>query len=135
MIRKATMWDMAHIEDMGRKFHAASGQPHGFNAQATMEFVGGMIESPSAIVLVSNDGFIGGTLSPAYCDPDWIMAVELFWWAGGSGLKLLKAFEEWAIKIGANEVRMTSLISLDRAGKILTRKGYQAAEISYTRII
>ena len=135
MIREATLNDIEQLEPMGRKFHSASGQPHAFNAAASAEFVSRMIESPDAVVFMTDDGFVGGQLVPAYCDPDWIMAVELFWWASGSGLKLLKAFEDWAIYKNANEVRMTSLITLKRAEKILNRKGYHAAEISYTRVI
>jgi len=109
--------------------------PCGYDPEAIGQLLNGLIASDSACVLIEADGCVGGLLSPAYCDPKWVMAVELFWWAGGSGLRLLRGFEEWAIAAGAQEVRMTSLAALDRADRLLKRKGYAPCEISYTKVI
>lgn len=107
----------------------------GFDPVALAAFLSGMIESDRAAVLISDAGTIGGVLGPAYCDPKWIMAVELFWWADRGGLGLLRAFEAWAGASGAQEVRMTSLASLPRADAVLKHKGYSPSEISYQKVM
>lgn len=132
-MRFATLDDMPRLLAWGEEFHKASGMPCRFDPDAVEAFLAGLIENGA--VIVSDTGMIGGLLSPAYCDPEWIMAVELFWWAEKDGLALLRAFEEWAAENGANEVRMTSLAALPRADGILRRKGYAAAEISYRKVI
>lgn len=121
---------------MGRKFHEASGQPCPFDPDGLAEFVSGMIDSPQAAIFLTEAGMIGGVLAPAYCSPGWSMAVELFWWSEDrQGLRLLRAFEEWAHESGAQEVRMTTLHSLPSAARILSRRGYGATEISYSKVI
>lgn len=107
----------------------------GFDEVAVTGLLRCMIQNDAAAVLVSDAGAIGGMLSPAYCDPSWTMAVELFWWAEKDGLQLLRAFEDWAQEIGAKEVRMTSLASLPRADLILRRKGFSPTEISYQKVL
>lgn len=132
-MRKATAADIPRLIEMGRKFHAQSQLPFGFDPVAVENLLTAL--AINGAVIVSDHGAIGGVLNPAYCDPRWIMAVELFWWAEKDGLSLLRAFEEWAAEMGANEVRMTSLASLPRADAILRRKGYAATEISYSKVI
>ena len=135
MIRQATHDDTPAIIAMGRKFHAQSGQPMAFDDAAAGALVSGLIDSDRGAIFISDGGMIGGALSPAYCDPAWIMAVELFWWAERDGLALLKAFEEWAADMGAKEVRMTTLAALPRAASIMKRRGYAASEISHSKVI
>lgn len=133
MIRPASLDDIPSLLAMGREFHAASGLPFSFDEAAMGRVLAGLIGSDQAVVLMTDRGVIGGALNPAYCDPSWIMAVELFWWAKGDGLALLRAFEDWAKEAGASEVRMTSIYDLPRADAILRRKGYRPLEISYGR--
>lgn len=135
MIRPATPADIPGLLAFGVKFHAASQMPMQFDQSAMGDVLAGMIESDRAAVLMTDAGVIGGILSPAYCDPAWVMAVELFWWAERDGLALLRAFEDWAQQAGAQEVRMTSLASLPRADAILKRKGYAPIEISYQKVM
>ena len=132
-MRQATEDDIQRLIEMGRKFHAQSGLPFGFDDAA----VGALLSALTGggVIIMTDSGAIGGVMNPAYCDPSWRMAVELFWWAEKDGLALLRAFEEWAAERGASEVRMTSLASLPRADTILRRKGYAATEISYSKVI
>lgn len=131
----ATMADIPRLVDMGRRFHAQSRMPFGFDPQAVETFLAGMIASDAGTIICGDHGAIGGMLAPAYCDPRWTMAVELFWWAERGGLALLRAFAEWAAAKGAQEVRMTSLAALPRADAVLRRKGYAPTEISYQKVI
>ena len=135
MIRPATLADIHRLVGWAQKFHAISGMAAPFDAEAVPGMLARMIESQDAVVLTSEHGAIGGVLIPAYCAPSWIIAVELFWWAEKDGLRLLRAFEEWAAQKGAQEVRMTSLSAQPRATEILSRRGYAAAEISHSKVI
>jgi hypothetical protein len=134
-MRQATSDDIPRIVDMCREFHAASGLPMEFDPAGMASFAARMIESPDMVIIVSDDGLIGGLLMPAYCAPNWKIAGELFWWAKGSGLQLLSAFEQWGRDNGANEVRMTTLSALQRADAILLARGYANVETSYTKVI
>ena len=135
MIRRATAADLDRLTEWGARFHAASGMAAPYDAQATRGFVAGLIDSPQAVVLVHDAGMIGGVLSPAYCAPGWLIAVELFWWAERDGMALLRAFEAWAQDAGADEIRMTTLAALPRAAKLMARGGYAPAETSYSKVI
>lgn len=136
MIREATYADLNRLIVMGEKFHQKSDMVAPFRDEDTANFLIGLIDSPQGVVLVSDEGMIGGQLVPAYCAHDWTMAVELFWWAeDGNGRQLLNAFEEWAQASGADEVRMTTLPHLVAAEKIMNRRGYDAKEISYSRLV
>lgn len=117
---------------MGRRFFTASGLPGDFDPAAfgamldRIDADGGLFTSPR--------GMIGGVISPAWCAPNWLAAVELFWWAeDGQGLRLLRRFEAWARERGANEIRMTTLASMPSAERAL--RGYLRAETSWTRVI
>ena len=133
-VRSASPEDIPALLAMGREFHAESGMPFAFDTDAVAALLGNMIESSRAVVLMTERGAIGGLLQPAYCDPEWIYAVELFWWARGDGLALLRAFERWAQQAGAREVRMTSLAALPRADRLLRCVGYEPAEVSYSKV-
>lgn len=133
MIRQATAEDIPQLVEMGRAFHDHSGMPFAFNEVACERFITGLVAGGG--VFIGPNGMIGGTLAPAYADPGWLMAVEFSWWAKGNGLGLLAAFEKWAADMGAQEVRMTSLARLERAGRILELKGYEPVEISYRKVL
>lgn len=134
-MRPATPEDIPALLEMGRAFHAESGMPFSFDQDAVSGMLATMIEADGATVLMTDRGGIGGVLQPAYCDPKWTYAVELFWWARGDGLALLRAFERWAQQAGANEVRMTSLAALPRADRLIRRVGYEPAEVSYSKAV
>lgn len=117
---------------MGRRFHAATGHPSSFCADAFCEMLD-RVEAQGGL-FTSRRGMIGGIIAPMWCAPDWKAAVELFWWAeDGQGLRLLRRFEAWAKEKGANEVRMTTLAAMPDAEKAL--RGYERVETSWTRKI
>lgn len=123
--------DIEAVVEMAAQFHAESGQAGRFVPDAFRMFVGQMAET--GFVMRTERGFIGGVLAPSYCDPEWIMAVEFFWWArDGQGMHLLGAFEDWAKASGANEIRITTQETFKRAQAPLFRKGYKPMETSFT---
>lgn len=134
MIRPATESDIPALVAMGQKFSEAAGTP--FDKGDVAEFVSALIGSENGAVFVTDGGMIGGVLSPAYSCKSWLMAVELFWWAEDrQGIRLLKAFEEWAASRGASEIRMTTLAAIDGPQKIMARRGYAPIEISYQKVM
>lgn len=135
MVRRATVNDVLALLAMGKAFHAASKMPFSFNNDAMAAVLRNMLDSEKAVVLITDRGTIGGMLNHAYCDPTWVYAVEMFWWARGDGMALLRAFEEWAQNVGANEIRMTTLPVLPRADTLLRGDGYTPAEVSYAKVI
>jgi len=135
MVRPAALDDIPALLEMGKAFHAAALLPCAFDLDAMGVALRQMIETDGAAVLMTDRGVIGGAMNPAYCDPTWLYAVELFWWAQGDGLKLLRAFEDWAQQAGAKEIRMTSLATLPRADRLLRCVGYAPAEVSYSKVI
>jgi len=135
VIRQAQREDIPELVGWGSRFHAISGMAAPFDAAAVAALLGQLIDAEAGVILTSGRGAIGGVLSPAYCAPAWVMAVEMFWWAEADGLRLLRAFEDWGRENGANEIRMTSLAAQPRAAEILARRGYAPAEVSHTKVI
>lgn len=133
-MRPATADDMPALIEMGRKFHAAAALPWDYNAAASAASIQGMIDR--GCVLMTEAGAIGGIIAPAWSNPEWLYACELFWWAeDGRGRDLLRGFEDWARRAGASEVRMTSLEHLRAADVILRRSGYAVRELSYGKVM
>lgn len=122
------------LVEMGRRFHAASGQPCGFDP---VSFLSVMEEAERQGGLFRSErGFLAGILSRAWCDSTWIYAVELAWWSeDGHGLRLLRRFEDWARDAGAREIRMTTLNAIPRTGLALERRGYTASETSWLKVV
>lgn len=136
MIRAATIDDIPALVEMGREFHSMSGMACGFDSAAFSQMLKNMIVDDGAAVFRGEGGFIGGVVTPAYLDPSWKMAVELFWWSsGGEGVRLLTAFEDWSQLMAVDEIRMTTLASNPRPTTVIGRRGYDAAEISHMRVM
>lgn len=115
---------------MAQRFFAASGLKGEFDLEA-FDRMAGLCK-----VFRTERGFIMGMITPAWGAPKWLTAVEFAWWSeDGKGLHLLRQFERWAQEQGAHEVRMTTLAALPGAEKILRRKGYEPAEISWSRFL
>tara|TARA_Y100000310_G_scaffold333569_1_gene411383 strand:- start:323 stop:721 length:399 start_codon:yes stop_codon:yes gene_type:complete len=132
-MKLADIGDIPALVEMAERFHGASAMPFEFSAEKLTELFRGLIASGA--VFKTDKGFIAGTLAPAYAG-DWLVAIEMMWWAEDrQGLSLLRKFEEWAKEQGADEVRMTSLAQMPEAGTILSRRGYEAAEISHRKLI
>lgn len=134
MIRAATLEDVPRLVEMGRRFHEAKQHRYSFNPTDTAGFFVSLIESPAGVVLVADDGFLAGVLASAPSNNAWISAFEVFWWSEGrNGLRLMRAFEEWAASKGANEVKFSHPVNEPVVAKILERAGHTAAETIYEK--
>jgi len=125
--------DIPRCVEMGARFFRDSGQSGGFVADHFADTLASLIEQDRAALIVSDRGMIGGVLVPSFCNRDWLIAVELFWWAeDGQGLRLLRAFEDWAVP---HEIRITTQDANTRPDKALLRKGYARMETSFKRTL
>ncbi len=134
MIRQATVDDLELIGDLGAQFLAAS--PYAdvpLDIVAFSDFAGRMIEH--GVILLSDDGMLGGVLNPLYFNPSVVFAAELFWWAPKEGRALREAFEAWAREHGAMGVQFSG-ISNERAAtvtKLFQRAGYEPVELAFLK--
>jgi cell division protein FtsI/penicillin-binding protein 2 len=134
MIRRATEDDLYDLGVMAEKFHKRSGMPGTFDFETALNFGQQCIDNPSALVLRSNKGMILGAIMSPFYDPNWVMAVELIWYAeDASGIRLLKAFEYWAKENNADEVRLSSINHIgDAVDRYATKRGGVITERSYS---
>lgn len=137
MIREATLDDLDDLVRM-QKVCRASGALGKHDADAARNGLSNLITMPTATMLRSDYGMIGGFLMPQWDAPTWTMAVEMVWWAGdGQWLPLLRRFGEWAESSGAGEIRITTEVQSKsaRIGQALNRAGFDLREMSYRRVI
>ena len=129
MIRPASETDVMRIVDLVEDLRAAVDGLMPVSRPWTAAMVAGLIQSPDAIVLVSDGGFIAGSLQPTIINPARV-AMEHGWFARDrSGLRLLRAFEAWAAERGAVMVKM----STGAVGPDLGRLGYTMTEKTWVK--
>ena len=138
MIREASADDMPEIMAMLAHLQMASGALGKFDEDAARTAAVAMMEGETTVMFRSRRGLIAGFTMTAWDAPDWLMAVEMWWWAeDGHWIPLLRAFERWAREMGANEIRIsaTSGPGNDQIRRIFQRAGFKPSEICYRKVI
>lgn len=137
MIRAAHQDDIGALVEMGRSFHSmAPHRPMGdFDAYAVGMMLSFLIESPTALILKSDEGAIGGVIAPVYFNPAKKIMEEAFWWSLRGGRSLLSAFEKEASIMGADFITLSTLENektcvIDR---VVTRMGFRPIERRYLK--
>lgn len=118
--------------ELGRLFHEYSPYREFALDEAAFErFAVGLTEA--GVVLLSDDGMLGGVLNPLYFNPAIVVGAELFWWAGKTGRQLREAFEEWVREQGAAGVMFSGLTDEREPTirKVFARAGYQPGELAF----
>lgn len=119
------------------EFHYRSQLPYPIDDDSLIEGFAALLDSPDGVILTDGKGsFIGGAINPSWINKNVRIAQEYFWWAkDGNGLKLLEAFEDWALMRGADYVLMVNLPQLagERVEKIYQRRGYKPFERSFVK--
>lgn len=138
MIRPAEVSDIPRLLEMGRKFaEKAKLDDHvGYDPHSMVQTFEAMIDGDQFALFIGESGSIGGMIAPHPFNYEQKFVDELFWWSEGrEGLRLLKAFEDWAASQGAM-VRMTALeaVEPDRVGKLFERRGYAPLERSFIKV-
>lgn len=117
-MRPATVDDLPRLLEMGRKFHAQFPQRWAFNEEDTAATFLALIESQ--FVAIDDGGFIAGVCQKNPLNRGWIIAKEFLWWSeNGGGRRLAKAFRDWAVAQGADEIQWSHPHGNDRAARIL----------------
>lgn len=134
MIRRATLEDTQIATAFAREFHAESvhaGIP--VVPEVLEAWMAGLIEQGA--VFLSPRGIIGGLVSPIYFNPDYRVAVELFWWAPEEGRALREAFEGWAIEQGVNAIQFSGQRNerAETVEKLFRRAGYEPVETGFVK--
>lgn len=132
MIRKASHDDMAEVLRLSAEFLAIG--PYAWvplDLPAFEAFAGQLIERGA--IFLSDDGIIGGCLSPFYFNPSVAMVCELFWFARKEGRELREALEDWGREQGCAAVTCSGLAN-DREAtvrRLYERAGYTATEVAF----
>lgn len=134
MIREATYADLELIGELGAAFHAAC--PYAdipLDPEAFEDFAGKLIDG--GVILLSDEGMLGGLLHPMFFNPSAIFGAELFWWAPKEGRALREAFEDWAKSHGAMGVLFAGLANerSNTVTKLFERAGYAPTELAFAK--
>jgi GNAT superfamily N-acetyltransferase len=147
-IRNATEADVDTIVKMARHFIAFA--PHAAVAEYDDEDLANAARAcmqHGLLIVAEQDneiiGMLLGIVSGLWFAPRTLWASELAWWVepaargGTAGIRLVTAFQNWALKQGAKVVAMSSL-HLDhdtRVGNVLERMGFEQSEHTYIKRI
>lgn len=124
MIRYATTSDIGRIVEMAEREHARSlWADHPFDAAYTQDLARSLVEMFGATVLMSERGYLAGMVQPMGFSRA-LMAIEYaFYCEDGQGLALLRAFEQWAHRMGARYVVAHDYaVDDDRLANVLVRR-------------
>lgn len=144
MIRQLTVEEVGLCIEGGKTFFSEGKIPGGFTPEVFCRSWKSMITAGFGSIhgsFADNNqitGAIGAVVSP---NPNSgkLMGVELFWFVipqfRGHGIRLLKAYEAWAISKGATLLSMIHLTNLqpDRLKKLYENLGYHEIETNYLK--
>lgn len=147
-IRPATHDDIDALLAMGEKFFLFSrfAQFANFDRDTARASITALIGAEVGVCLVAVIdgevvGGIVGALAPLWFAPTCLSATEFAWWVseehrgGTAGIKLLRAFEQWAKNKGAAMVSMSDLVieGATPAGRLFEKLGYTVIERSHVK--
>jgi GNAT superfamily N-acetyltransferase len=147
-IRFATIEDAPALTVMAQKFVAYGAHWSAFRipAEEMQTNIESMLTAGTIKCLVAEVngeivGMIAFALVVAWFAPSVLLASELAWWveerARGTtvAIRLVRAYEKWAIDNGAKLIAMSSITvdANDSVGNMLSRIGYEASEITHVK--
>lgn len=145
MIRAATIDDLARASVVVAAFSADIGRP--FDTQRFVNFFRAVMGAGMGVLfLLEQDNVIQGVLG-GLATPDpyhgGMVASEMFWYVmdsargGAGGGRLYRAFEQWAIARGCEEIQMVHLSASmpERLEQFYKARGYSMIETRYSKIL
>lgn len=128
-VRLAVPADIPRIVPMVEALVEASGMPLAVDREWTAQSLLALIAGRNSAVWISDGGFLAGRVVRTLISPEPV-AVEDGWYATDrSGIRLLRAFEQWAGDMGATKIRL----STGQPGPDLARLGYRPVELAWVR--
>ncbi len=141
-VRLAKKEDIPKLCLLGKDFVNASGYSDiaKYDEDSTIKLFELLIKSET-LFTDGKHGMIGFLVAPLFFNLSELNATELFWWVdkekrGTSlGIRLLKAAEEHALKLGAKNFSMLSIEGLkeEKLDSLYTKLGYSLSERIYMR--
>ena len=127
-MRIATPDDVGEVVAMGAAFAERAGQQ--FVEADARDYVDHLLGR--GIVLIAEDGVLGGQMTTFPWARHVRIAAESFWWSTGrKGLTLFRGFEDWA---EAHDADLIAFSALDeRVGEFLKKRGYTLRETCWVR--
>lgn len=139
---RATPDDLETLVLLAKEFHALSPfKEYPFSPSGSRQHFLLMMRCPSSVIIMHNNGLIGGTVSDyPFCDLR--IGKEAFWYArreGLGGMCLLKEYGEWVEGKGAQLDLISSLEIAGRrpgvVGRVLDRIGFTTVERTHMRVV
>jgi hypothetical protein len=144
-VREASEKDIDKLLIMARSFikdlrHPLNVPVDDISLTKTIE---NLISSPDAVVLMTDNGAIGGLVFPYFFNASVKTGQELFWWVNedcrgtGEGKMLHEGFSDWVGKMGATSITMACLNNenLERLSALYVDAGYMPTETNFVREI
>lgn len=132
-IREATQSDLDQLMIWAMRFHALSNWvlvP--FSERRVRQTLSNMIEADHSVILMHDQGMIGGVIAELWIADRHSSAQEMFWYAEKDGGQLLEAFKDWGREKGAQFMIVSGLKDpTGRIQKVYERKGFELVEYHY----
>jgi len=142
MIREATREDIPALLECAKNFHAECPDMCSYDWSRVEEMLLACIRSDDRCVFVIDVdgkavGGIVGMLSLLWTSGE-LAASELAWFTnkeyrGLGGLKLLRAFEDWAESQDVDLILVADLYGVTDLSNLYERRGYTRTETTYSR--
>lgn len=138
MIHSAIKGDIPALEELVREFHGASkwaATP--YDRLSVERLLYAAIESDDATLLVNEKmtGFALFNISPLPFATGILVAGEIGFLGGGSGMALLRTVKEWATERGAHSIITNSHPGMKNPDKLYKRMGFEPFEGSYRMVL
>jgi len=143
-IREAETSDLDSLEPLATEFYSQSQFLTGFDMARFKRCWTELIEGGAGTIFLLIDdrgeiaGLLGGMKYPELYSGTPI-ATEFFWYVQeglrGQGMKLYRAFEDWARNRKCSQIRMVHLMDSmpDKLNVVYRRLGYEPAELHYVK--
>jgi GNAT superfamily N-acetyltransferase len=143
LIRRAELADLRNMAHLAQEFYAASHILRTFDLDRFVTMWTHWLTSGMGEIFLLDEGgqiqgTIGGVIHQETYSSD-LIAAEFFWYVEdkhrGQGIRLFRAFEDWAKQSGASEIRMGHLVDSmpEKVGAFYERVGYRKVETLYAK--
>ena len=143
LVRQATLQDLPRLSACGREFYTSSKVLREFNIERFCETWTVLLSNGTGVIFLLCDGeeitgTIGGMAHKDLYSND-IIGQEFFWYvleeSRGAGVRLYRAFENWAKERGCSRLRMGYLVDSmpEKVGRFYERLGLEADEVVYSK--
>jgi GNAT superfamily N-acetyltransferase len=142
-LRNATIEDLPQLSECAREFYASSRVLKTFDIDRFCETWTRFLYSEMGVIflLVEGEEILGTIGGVAYMEPySQEMIAQEFWWyvlkeSRGAGVRLYRAFEEWATERGCSRLRMGHLVDSmpEKVAHFYERIGLQREEVVYSK--